>query len=617
VSLRPAAALVVSAALALAGAATTAARAAEPAPAPHGSTADPFDPSYLRPYRHGAIPTLDRLQQMRQWAAQHAGTTAAVATGTQTLSYGGGIDGIGVQSGVKNKVYLVFYGRQWGTQGTDSHGDATFSGDPHAATGAAQEMFKDIGTGGELWSADLTQWCDGAGVATGATSCPATLPASQYVPYQSGGVLAGVWYDSSVASPSSATQAQLAQEAVNAAAHFGNTTAAANRHTYYVILSPTGTDPDAYQGQYCAWHDYTPSAYGDLAYANQPYNLDQGAGCGVDFVSPSGTLDGWTMTLGHEWHEQMSDQNPLGGWSNHTGSSSNGEENSDECAWIGAGQPGASAYVTMGSGTFAEQSSWSNDTNACAMSHPVVSHGAVTDSVSVAAVAAQTWTAGTAASVQASGSSTTGKALTWSATGLPAGLSVNSATGLVSGTPTTAGSGTAKVTATDSTPASGSAAFSWTVNPAVTSGAAAISNGGFETGTFAGWTLSGAAQSVTRGAAHSGLWGLTLGSTSATTGDSNVAQTFTAPAGAKTLAFWYNVTCPDNVQYDWATATLTDNSTGVTTQILAKTCVAASGWLRVSAGVTGGHGYTLVLTSHDDGDPADPTYTMFDDVAVS
>ena len=43
------------------------------------------------------------------------------------------------------------------------------------------------------------------------------------------------------------------------------------------------------------------------------------------------------MTLGHEWHEMMSDQNPAGGWTNHTGSSYNGQENSDECAWISPG----------------------------------------------------------------------------------------------------------------------------------------------------------------------------------------------------------------------------------------------------------------------------------------
>ena len=59
-----------------------------------------------------------------------------------------------------------------------------------------------------------------------------------------------------------------------------------------------------------------------------------------------------------------------------------------------------------------------------------------------------------------SGSST----LTYSATGLPAGLSINSSSGLISGTPTTAGTSSVTVKATDTTGAAGSASFTWTVN---------------------------------------------------------------------------------------------------------------------------------------------------------
>ncbi|WP_201776280.1 hypothetical protein, partial [Streptacidiphilus melanogenes] len=338
-------------------------------------TANPYDPATGHSYRHGVIPTVTQNAKMNQWADSHASPTA---TSANTLSYGGGIGGVGVNDG-KSQVYLVFYGTQWGTQSTNSAGDATFSGDSDGAAPVTQEMFKGIGTGNELWSADLTQWCDGNGVSTGATSCPAT--GASYVPYQSGGVLSGVWYDNSGASPSAATGNQLGQEAVKAATHFGNTTAASNRHTYYVILSPHGTNPDNYQGQYCAWHDYTGdssltggavnSPDGPLAFSNQPYNMDSGQGCGVGFVNSPGTLDGWTMTLGHEWHEMMSDQFPAGGWTN----ASSGEENSDECAWIAAGQAGGAANVAMGTGTFTEQASWSNDTNACAISHPIVNHG--------------------------------------------------------------------------------------------------------------------------------------------------------------------------------------------------------------------------------------------------
>jgi serine protease len=336
---------------------------------------NPYSPAAGHSYRHGVLPTRGTQAKMNAYTKAHASVTAA--TGPQTLSYGGGVDGIGVQSG-HSKVYFVFYGSQWGTSSTDANGNLAFTGDSAGAAGAAQQMFKGIGTNNELWSADLTQWCDGAGVATGATACPAS--GASYIPYQTGGVLSGVWYDNATASPSAATALQLGQEAVRAAGHFGNTTAASNRYAYYVILSPHGTNPDNYQGQYCAWHDYNKdvgatSSYGDIAFSNQPYNIDSGAGCGVGFVNSPGTLDGWTMTLGHEWHEMMSDQNPAGGWTNHTGSSYNGQENSDECAWLSPGTAGGAANVSFGSfGTYAEQASWSNDTNSCAISHPIVNH---------------------------------------------------------------------------------------------------------------------------------------------------------------------------------------------------------------------------------------------------
>ena len=339
-----------------------------------GPQVNPYSPAYGHAYRHGVMPTRQVHAKMSAWAASHtAAFSTNAATGTQTLSYGGGVDGIGVQSG-HSKVYIIFYGNQWGTQGTDGNGNSTFSGDSYGGAAKAQMMFKGIGTGNELWSAELTQWCDGPNVASGATSCPAN---ANFIPYQSGGTLSGVWYDNSVASPSGATAAQLASEAVKAAAHFGNTTAASNRYAYYIIMSPKGTNPDAYQGSYCAWHNFTTSSYGDLAYSNQPYNMDSGAGCGVGFVNSgsAGQLDGYTMTLGHEWHEMMSDQNPAGGWTNQTGSTYNGQENSDECAWIAAGSAGGAANVTMGNGTYTEQASWSNDTNSCAISHAIVGGG--------------------------------------------------------------------------------------------------------------------------------------------------------------------------------------------------------------------------------------------------
>ena len=67
--------------------------------------------------------------------------------------------------------------------------------------------------------------------------------------------------------------------------------------------------------------------------------------------------------------------------------------------------------------------------------------------------------------------------------------------------------------------------------------------------------------------------------------------------------------CPDSVTYDWATATLKDDTTGTTTTVPAKTCVSNSGWVHKTAAVTAGHSYTLTLTSKYDNYPGDPTYT--------
>jgi hypothetical protein len=88
--------------------------------------------------------------------------------------------------------------------------------------------------------------------------------------------------------------------------------------------------------------------------------------------------------------------------------------------------------------------------------------------------------------------SASGQTLTYSAAGLPAGLSIGSTTGLISGTPSTAGSNSVTVTATDTTGASGSASFTFTI-AAATGGCGAqqlLVNGGFETGSISPWTAS-------------------------------------------------------------------------------------------------------------------------------
>ena len=112
------------------------------------------------------------------------------------LTAHGGTNGIEVTTGPP-LVYVVFYGSQWGTQGTDTNGYATFTGDTAGMAPRIQAMFKGLGTNNELWSGVQTQYCDGA--ANGASTCASGLP---HVGYPTGGALAGVWYDNSVASAS-------------------------------------------------------------------------------------------------------------------------------------------------------------------------------------------------------------------------------------------------------------------------------------------------------------------------------------------------------------------------------------------------------------------------------
>ena len=468
---------------------------------------NPYSPSYGHPYRHGVVPTRGQHEKMKNWEAKHASIRA---TSTNTLYYRGGTSSsnqgnVGVANGVM-KVYLVFYGSGWGSQSTNANGDAVFSGDPDGAAQVAQEMFKGIGTGGELWSADLTQWCQG--ISSGSSSCPSGTSASSFVPYMSGGILAGVWEDTSATSPINASGHQLALEAIKAAQHFGNTTPASNRYAYYVIMSAHGDNPDNFKSPtqgYCAWHDWNgdttlsgggaaSSSAGDIAFSNQPYNMDLGSSCGVNFVNSgsAGTLDGWTMTLGHEWHETASDYFPAGGWT-----ANSGYENSDECAWISAGSTGGAANVSMGSGTFTEQASWSNDTNSCAISHSIVSHGGtVTVTANNGSV---TTNQDTPVNGTLSASDSAGNALSFSIVSNPSHGSVtinNLSTGTFTYTPASGYSGSDSFTfkATDSVTgtASNTATESVTVNSTTVSPPTA-SNGSVTTSqdTAVNGTLSG------------------------------------------------------------------------------------------------------------------------------
>jgi hypothetical protein len=215
------------------------------------------------------------------------------------------------------------------------------------------------------------------------------------------------------------------------------------------------------------------------------------------------------------------------------------------------------------------------------------------------------------------------QSVTLSASGLPSGATAvfnpnpinsgSSSTLTITTAPSTP-TGTYTVTVTGTgTDVTHTTTISLTVNPA--GGGGGVTNGGFETGDFTGWTRVGSSSIST--SSHSGTYAAVVGSTVPTNGDSSVAQTFTAPSGANTLTFWYKVVCPDTITYDWATATLKDNTTGQTTTPLPKTCTNNNTWKQVTAAIITAHSYTLTLISHDDNYAGDATYTYYDDVATA
>jgi hypothetical protein len=198
----------------------------------------------------------------------------------------------------------------------------------------------------------------------------------------------------------------------------------------------------------------------------------------------------------------------------------------------------------------------------------------------------------------------------------PASVSGSGTSTLTATTMSTAATGSFTLTITGT---SGSLSHSTTVTLVVnTPPASVIVNGGFETADFTGWARSGATSISTT--AHTGSYSAQVGSSSPFGGDSSISQTFTAPSGTgHSLSFWYRVVCTDTVTYDWATATLKDNTTNTTTTVLARTCTNNGTWSQKSVTLTGGHSYTLTLIDHDDNwvSPPDPTYTLYDDIAVS
>jgi Zn-dependent metalloprotease len=227
----------------------------------------------------------------------------------------------------------------------------------------------------------------------------------------------------------------------------------------------------------------------------------------------------------------------------------------------------------------------------------------------------QSGTVGTAASLTLSASG--GTAYTWSATGLPPGLSISSG-GVISGTPTTAGTFSTMATATSGSQ-SGSATFSWTISPAGGGGGCAAglpANGGFEAGA-ASWSASSGVigQNGSQGQpTHGGTWNAWLDGYGRTHTDT-LSQTVAIPTACRTLSFWLHIDSAEttaSTAYDRLTVKI-----GSTTLATYSNLNKAAGYQQRSFNVASFAGQTVTITFTGTEDSSLQTSFVIDDAALN
>lgn len=206
---------------------------------------------------------------------------------------------------------------------------------------------------------------------------------------------------------------------------------------------------------------------------------------------------------------------------------------------------------------------------------------------------------------------------TWSASGLPAGVTIGSSTGTVSGTPTA--SGTFNVTATATASAGGSGSTSFTIT--VTGGTGNCSgqklgNPGFETGTASPWSASaGVIDNSTSQPAHGGTWKAWLDGYGSTHTDT-LSQSVAIPAGCSaTLSFYLHIDSAEtttSTQYDKLTV-----KAGSTTLATYSNLNKASGYSLKSFNLSSFAGQTVSISFTGTEDSSLQTSFVVDDTGLN
>jgi len=282
-------------------------------------------------------------------------------------------------------------------------------------------------------------------------------------------------------------------------------------------------------------------------------------------VTNSGTtsITGWTVVLTYAGNPQIQPTGWNGTWS-QTGET----VTITNLSYNGNLAPGATASGIGANFNY-------SGTHTPASSVTCTPQGGSTgNTVTVTNPGTQTTTVGSPVSLAITATdSGSGQTLTYSATGLPAGLSINTSTGLISGTPTAAATSSVTVTAKDATGASGSASFTWTVAPP-NANTVTVTNPGTQSTTVntavslaikatdsgSGQTLTYSATGLPAGLSISSSTG-TISGTPTTAGTSSVTVTAKDGTGASGAAtFGWTITPPNG-----NTVTVTNPGTQTTT----------------------------------------------------